>query len=81
MRPPFAFVDESISHETIRTLELLLEKAKRGDIIGLAYAVMNKKRTYNTDSAGELHRNPTYALGTVIVLAYKLLLRAVGKEK
>jgi hypothetical protein len=81
MRPPFAFVDESISHDTIQTLEELLEKAKNGAIIGLAYVVMNKKRSYNVDSAGELHRNPTYALGTVIVLAYKMLMKATGRER
>ena len=81
MRQPFAFVDESLSHDTILALEVLLEKAKRGDIIGMAYAVMNRKRSYNVDSTGEMYRNATYALGTVVVLAYKLLLKASGKKR
>lgn len=68
MKQPFVLTQDTISHETVQALRTLLEKAERGDLIGIAYAVMNKQRSYSVDTAGELHRNPTFALGTVVML-------------
>lgn len=73
----FGLAQDTISHDTVEALETLLDKARRGDVIGIAYSVMNKKRSYLVDSAGELHRNPTFAIGTVVVLLYRLVKRAV----
>lgn len=69
----FKLAEDSISHETVEALETLLDKAKKGDIIGIAFSVMNKQRTYNTNTAGELHRNMTFAVGTLMVLVARLL--------
>lgn len=80
LRPPFKFAEEQISHDTVQALRELLGKAEKGEVIGVAYSVMNRKRSYNVCTAGELHRNPTYAMGTVLVLLYRLLMRAVGEE-
>jgi hypothetical protein len=76
-KPIFGLAQDTISHDTVEALQTLLDKAKRGDVIGIAYSVMNKKRTYHVDAAGELHRNPTFAIGTVIVLVYRLVKKAV----
>ena len=73
----FGLAQDTISHDTVEALQTLLDKAKQGDVIGIAYSVMNKKRSYHVDSAGELHRNPTFAIGTIVVLLYRLIKRAV----
>ena len=51
----FGLAQDTISHDTVEALQTLLEKAKRGDVIGIAYSLMNKRRSYHVDSAGELH--------------------------
>lgn len=75
----FGLVDDNISHETVEALQTLLDKAKRGDIIGLAFTVMNKQRSYNANTAGELHRNMTFAVGTLLVLIARLLRQIISK--
>jgi hypothetical protein len=56
------------SHDTIACLEHLLEEARRGEIIGLAFAALCKRRKFVLDTAGEAHRNPTFARGMVAAL-------------
>lgn len=68
MRRPFQLVPDTISTDTVECLEQLLDGARRGQIIGMAYAVMLKKREYIVNTAGEAHRNPTFARGMVCAL-------------
>jgi hypothetical protein len=68
MKPPFLLVPDVVSHELVECLELLLDQAKRGQIIGIAYAAMLKKRAYITNTAGEAHRNPTFSRGMIATL-------------
>lgn len=79
MKPPFVLAQDTISHDTVEALQTLLDEAKKGNLIGIAFAAMYTKptRRYATEAAGEADRNPTFALGTVIVLLYKLLLKIV----
>ena len=79
-KPYFKLAEDTISHETVEAIQTLLDKAKRGDIIGIAFAVMNKQRTYNTNTAGELHRNMTFAVGTLMVLVAKLLRDIISRK-
>ena len=73
MKQVFGLADDAISHETVAALKTLTERAEHGEVIGIAYSVMNKKRTYHVDTAGELHRNMTFAVGTLLVLIARLL--------
>lgn len=68
MKQPFTLIPDSISHDTKICLEQLFSDAKAGDVIGIAYAVMYRGRHYIVNTAGELHRNPTFARGAVAVL-------------
>lgn len=68
MKSPFILVPDTISRDTVECLEMLLDQARRGHIIGLAYAAMLKKRTYITNTAGEAHRNPTFSRGMIATL-------------
>jgi hypothetical protein len=67
-RPPLKLVDCFVSDDTIAALESLLERARAGEIIGLAYAAMARERRFVADTAGEANRNPTYTLGMVRAL-------------
>jgi hypothetical protein len=57
-----------VSSDTIQCLEVLLEKARAGEIIGVAYAAMHKRRRYTVHTCGEAHRNPTFARGMIAAL-------------
>jgi hypothetical protein len=74
MKPPFRLVpiDGSVSHDTVQCLEALLEKARAGEVIGVAYAVMYRRRQYRVHSCGEMHKNPTFARGAVAALGDQL---------
>jgi hypothetical protein len=61
-------VSDNLSHETVELLEQLLDEARRGQIIGFAFVAMRKRREFIGDTAGEAHRNPTFARGMVAAL-------------
>jgi len=81
MKPPFLLTQDTISHSTIEALQNLLNDAKMGKLIGIAFAAMSTKpsRTYVTNTAGELHRNMTFAVGMLLVLVAKLLRQILSK--
>jgi hypothetical protein len=77
MKPPFRLVQApAVSHDTVAALEALLKAARRGEVIGMAYAAMMKSRRFVVNTTGEPHRNPTFALGMVRILDDVLTERA-----
>ena len=68
MRPPFRLVPDSLSHDTIEALQSLLDDARAGRIIGIAFCAMYKQRRFIVNTAGEAHRNPVFARGMVACL-------------
>ena len=54
--------------ETIEALERLLEGARRGQFVGIAYVVTTTKRDYQVDTAGDFRSDLAYALGAVAML-------------
>ena len=68
MDRPFSLAPDSISHDTIEALRVLLKDAEKGEVIGLAFAVMYKGRDYIVNTAGEAHRSPTFTRGMVQAL-------------
>jgi hypothetical protein len=52
----------------VDALAEMLAAAKSGEVIGIAYAVMYRGRHFVVNTAGELHRNPTFARGAVAAL-------------
>jgi len=68
MKPPFRLVPDTLSNDTEQALTQLLDLAKRGELIGVAFAGMLKQRRYFVNTAGEAHRNPTFARGCVSAL-------------
>lgn len=62
---PYCLTQHHISHDTIEAMELALDEAKRGRIIGVAMVVMFKRREFATCATGEALRNPTFSRGMV----------------
>ena len=58
----------SVSRETVNTLEQLLEGARAGEVVGLAFCAVLKGPRYIVDLTGEARRNPTFARGMVCAL-------------
>lgn len=78
MSHPFVLVPDSVSTDTVKCLQLLLRRAKRGEVIGLAYAAMLKQKAYIVNTAGEAHVSPTFTRGMVAALDDQLSGRVRG---
>jgi hypothetical protein len=78
MKEPFVLIQDHVSTDTVKCLETLLRAARRGEVIGLAFAAALKRRAYITNSAGECHRNPTWTRGLVAALDDQLSGRIRG---
>ncbi|SOD42407.1 hypothetical protein [Nitrosovibrio sp. Nv4] len=83
MTGPFRLVTKTISHDTVGALQTLLDEAEKGDLIGIAFAVMYSKGGYITDAAGEAYESPTFARGMVKALDDRLreILRELSSTK
>ena len=66
--PVLRLVPDAVSMDTIACLNLLLRRAHRGEVIGLAYCAMLRGRAYIVDTAGAAHESPTFARGMVRAL-------------
>jgi hypothetical protein len=75
MKPPFRLVPDALSTDTEQALAQLLDLARRGELIGVAFAGMLKQRRFFVNTAGEAHRNPTFARGMVAALDDELSTR------
>jgi hypothetical protein len=83
MKRPFTLIQSPASEDLVEALEFLLDGARSGDVIGIAYAAqMKPRRSIIADSAGELHRNPLFALSLLHVLMAQLTdrVRAEGRS-
>lgn len=78
MKRPFVLIEDTISNDTVEALEQLLEHARAGEVIGIAFAAMLKRRGYIVNSAGEAFRNPTFSRGMVRALDERLGARIRG---
>jgi hypothetical protein len=75
----YQLVPDSLSHDTVECLEVLLEQARKGEVVGFAFAAMLKRKGYIADTAGQAHQNPTFALGMISILADQVSHRIRGK--
>lgn len=78
MSRPFILVPDTISTDTVKCLEQLLMAARNGEVIGLAYAAMMKRRKYIVNTAGEAHKSPTFTRGMIAALNDELGQRVKG---
>lgn len=72
MKPPFRLVPDQVSQKTVLALEQLLEEAREGKLIGVAFCGMYRNREYIVNTAGEAARNPTFTRGMIAALNDRL---------
>lgn len=82
MKRPFQLIQHptAMSVDTVECLRELLTEARQGDLIGLAFCAMYRRRKYLVDTTGEAFRNPTFARGMTAALDDLLGRRARGDE-
>lgn len=80
MKRPFTLIQSPVSEDLVEALEFLLDGARSGEVIGIAYAAQMKPRSIIADTAGELHRNPLFALSLLQVLMSQLTDNVRGKN-
>jgi hypothetical protein len=78
MKPPFVLIPDAVSPDTVECLETLLKHAQAGEVIGLGFVAMLKRRGYIANTAGEAYRNPTFTRGMLLALDDKLSRRIDG---
>jgi len=76
--PPFILIPDTISHELGEAIEQLYDGWRRGELIGLAFTGMIRRRGYIVNAAGECYRSPTFTRGMVAALDDQLALRVRG---
>lgn len=64
-----------VSGDTVRACEFLLQEARAGRLVGLAWAEIRPGYAWQVDVAGEAHRSPAFTQGIVLNL-----LRAIAAE-
>lgn len=80
-RPPFRLIKfPNTSAHTVECLEVLLERARRGEIIGIVYAAMQSNRRFFFNSCGEARRNPTFAAGMTSAMQHGLMKQIHNEE-
>lgn len=79
MKRVFRMVPRKASEDTLEALSMLTSEAKRGELIGIAYAAMYVSREYVVSAAGEAHRNPTFSLGMIEMLSSAM--RSLEEER
>lgn len=67
-RRVYQLVPNRLSDDTVEALRVLLNRAKRGELIGVAYCVMYKGRKYTAGVTGECLNNPTFTRGMLCSL-------------
>jgi hypothetical protein len=80
MKRPPTLIPDRVSHDTVACLETLLEQARRGEVIGVAFGAILKRNNYIVNTAGEAHRNPTFARGILLALDDQLSWRVHGER-
>jgi hypothetical protein len=81
MDTPFRLVQSTVSHDTLKAAKQLTSDAESGDLLGFAITAIYRQGGYETYATGEAYKSPTFALGTVVVLMYKLIKMVVSRQK
>ena len=81
MKRPFALIPDAVSTDTVECLRQLLKRARTGEVIGLAFCAMLKRRAYIVNTAGVAYDSPTFARGMVAALDDSLSNRIHNREE
>lgn len=65
-------VKPRVSEDTVRACEYLLQEARAGRVVGLAWSAIRPGYGYEGDLAGEAIRSPAFTQGMLIQLLLKV---------
>lgn len=68
----FQLVPDRTPPDVVEALEELCRQAKKGELIGIAFCAMYKRKAFIVDTAGECRRNPTFTRGMMRALDDRL---------
>ena len=74
----YKLIPDSLSADTVECLVQLLEQARMGEITGIAFGAILRRRSFIVNSAGSARRNPTFARGMLAALDDELSARIRG---
>lgn len=78
---PFRLVQfQRVSHDTVKCLRHMLDRAERGEIIGISFAAMQADREFFVQSCGEAHRNAAFASALASSLWYQTMKSVFGED-
>jgi hypothetical protein len=80
METPFRLIQGTISHDTVKAAKTLVADAESGELLGFAVAAIYRQGGYQADATGEAYKSPTFAIGTVIILLYKLIKLVISRQ-
>lgn len=66
--PPLRLVEPPIDGPTVARLSELLEQAKRGEVVGIAYVTLGRGTEYSGDVVGRAANHPVFMLGAARAL-------------
>lgn len=66
--PAFRLVQDNISTDTVEALETLLDSARNGSVIGMAFVAIYKRHQFIANATGEAYRHPVLARGMLATL-------------
>lgn len=58
-------VPDTVSDDTVEALKLLLARAQKGEITGIAFAAILHRRRYIVNTAGTAKKYPTFTRGMI----------------
>ena len=65
MKAPFKLVTDTVSTELVECTRALYEQALAGELVGIGFVGMIRRRGFIASTAGECHLNPTFTRGMV----------------
>jgi len=65
---PYKLIRDHISHDTVEACRQILEGAVSGEIVGITFGLMLKRRRFIVNAAGECLRDPTFSRGMIAAM-------------
>lgn len=62
-----------VCQETVNELVALLQEARAGELVGLAYVAMHPGQVYTANVVGKAEKSPVFTLGAIQTLTAYLL--------
>lgn len=80
MTARFVLVPDEISSDTVECLKMLLRQARKGEVTGIAFCAVLKRKAFIVNTAGTAHSDPTFTRGMMLALDDQLGAKVRGEQ-